>query len=257
MRRNSLLFSLFLLLVLPSFLLGNTGIVTDNPPASQRIVMVSSRSQHIATKSLYDKLQLRGRLSFRAFEIAVRGYNHIDQKQRKVLTVIDFSKPSTEPRMFVIDMAQERLLFSTVCSHGKNSGDNYANFFSNRVNSHQSSLGFYLTSETYYGHNGYSLRLDGLEKGYNDQARKRAIVVHGAAYANESFTEQGRLGRSLGCPAVPTRLARPIINAIKDGSVLYIYADIPEYLAHSDLSRTPILEADDLVPVVQPKQYID
>ena len=153
-----------------------------------------------------------------------------------VLTLIDFSRPSTEKRLFVFDMKQHRLLFSSVVSHGKNSGGVYATSFSNEYGSYKSSLGFYLTETTYQGKNGYSLILNGLERGINDRARERAIVMHGAAYADPSVVGKGgRLGRSFGCPAVPQKLTRPIIDAIKGGSVMYIYAETPDYLAHSSV----------------------
>ena len=117
-------------------------------------------------------------------------------------------------------------------------GDKYATSFSNEYGSYKSSLGFYLTETTYQGRNGYSLILNGLEKGINDRARERAIVVHGAAYADPSVASRGgRLGRSFGCPAVPQKLSRPIIDAIKGGSVMYIYAEAPDYLAHSSVLK--------------------
>ena len=166
------------------------------------------------------------------------GYYLIEGKRREVLTLIDFSLPSTAKRLFVFDMAQHRLLYSSVVAHGKNSGENYATSFSNEYGSYKSSVGFYLTASTYQGRNGYSLILDGLEKGINDRARERAIVVHGAAYANPSVASRGgRLGRSFGCPALPQELSRPIIDAIKGGSVMYIYADKPEYLAQSTVLK--------------------
>ena len=149
--------------------------------------------------------------------------------------MIDFTKPSTEKRLFVFDMEQKKMLYSSVVSHGKNSGENYATSFSNEVGSYKSSLGFYLTGNTYQGRNGYSLLLDGLEKGINDRARERAIVVHGAAYANPSVCKSGRLGRSFGCPALPQALTKPIINTIKGGSVLFIYANNKEYMAKSSI----------------------
>ncbi len=142
---------------------------------------------------------------------------------------------STEKRLFVFDMEQKKMLYSSVVSHGKNSGENYATSFSNEVGSYKSSLGFYLTGNTYQGRNGYSLLLDGLEKGINDRARERAIVVHGAAYANPSVCKSGRLGRSFGCPALPQALTKPIINTIKGGSVLFIYANNKEYMAKSSI----------------------
>lgn len=183
---------------------------------------------------LYQEMALEGKVSYVPFSQAVQGYRKIQQRRRDILTLIDFSKPSTEPRLYVFDMKQRKILYTSVVAHGRNSGGNYATSFSNENGSYKSSLGFYLTESTYQGKNGYSLILNGLEKGVNDRARERAIVVHGAAYANPSVARNGgRLGRSLGCPAVPEKLSRPIIDAIKGGSVLYIYASVPEYLAQS------------------------
>jgi hypothetical protein len=126
--------------------------------------------------------------------------------------------------MWVIDMSARRVLFHTHVAHGQGSGDNYATRFSNVGGSHASSLGLYLTGDTYQGGNGYSLLLDGLEPGVNDNARSRSIVVHGADYADPSvIASAGRLGRSWGCPALPRAVTRPVIDAIKDGSVLYIH----------------------------------
>lgn len=189
------------------------------------------------TARLYRSMQLEGVVNWKAFRQAVAGYKKISGRRREVLTLIDFSKPSTEKRLYVFDMKHHRMLYSSVVAHGKNSGENYARSFSNEMGSYKSSLGFYLTSSTYHGSNGYSLRLDGLEKGINDHARERAIVVHGADYANPSVAKNGRLGRSFGCPALPTELARPVIDAIKNGSVMYIYAENPDYLAHSSILR--------------------
>ena len=163
------------------------------------------------------------------------GEQLFEEKSKSILTLIDFTKPSTEKRLFVFDMEQKKMLYSSVVSHGKNSGENYATSFSNEVGSYKSSLGFYLTGNTYQGRNGYSLLLDGLEKGINDRARERAIVVHGAAYANPSVCKSGRLGRSFGCPALPQALTKPIINTIKGGSVLFIYANNKEYMAKSSI----------------------
>ncbi len=174
---------------------------------------------------LYRELGLDGEVAFEAFEHAFDGYRSVaGDRRREVLTLIDFTKPSTEQRLWVIDMAERRVIFHTWVAHGQGSGDNYATQFSNRNGSHQSSLGLYLTGDTYNGGNGYSLLLDGLEPGVNDHARERAIVVHGAAYANPSvIASAGRLGRSWGCPALPPDVTRPVIDAIKEGSVLYIY----------------------------------
>lgn len=133
-------------------------------------------------------------------------------------------------------MRHKKLLFSSLVSHGKNSGGNYATSFSNENGSLKSSLGFFLTENTYQGKNGYSLVLNGLEKGINDRAKERAIVIHGAAYSNPSvIASSGRLGRSFGCPALPQAVSKPIINTIKGGSLLFIYANNQNYLAYSPI----------------------
>ena len=151
--------------------------MTDKPD-------VSLAAESAVCADLYRSMHLEGVVSWKAFRQAVTGYHKIADRKRDVLTLIDFSRPSTEKRLFVFDMKQRRLLFSSVVSHGKNSGDKYATSFSNEYGSYKSSLGFYLTETTYQGRNGYSLILNGLEKGINDRARERAIVVHGAAYAD-------------------------------------------------------------------------
>ncbi|ADV43558.1 murein L,D-transpeptidase catalytic domain family protein [Bacteroides helcogenes] len=191
-----------------------------------------------ACAELYRSMGLEGMVNWRAFRQAVVGYDKIENRKRDILTLIDFSRPSTEERLYVFDMKQRKMLFSSVVSHGKNSGENYATSFSNEYGSYKSSLGFYLTESTYQGKNGYSLVLNGLEKGINDRARERAIVMHGAAYADPSAVGKGgRLGRSFGCPAVPQKLSRPIIDTIKGGSVIYIYAETPDYLVHSSVLK--------------------
>lgn len=174
--------------------------------------------------------------SVEALDFALDGYENLEEElEKQVLTLIDFSLPSTEKRLWVIDLTQGKILLNTVVAHGRNSGMLMAEKFSNRPESYQSSLGFYKTGETYFGKHGYSLRLDGLEKGINDQARNRAIVIHGADYAREEVAKMsGRLGRSLGCPAVPSELSKEVIDLIKDGSLLFIFADQEEYLNQSE-----------------------
>ena len=201
----------------------------------RKLLHLSLHLKKMDGEQLFEDMQLGGVVNFLAFRQAVAGYNLIKQKSKSILTLIDFTKPSTEKRLFVFDMEQKKMLYSSVVSHGKNSGENYATSFSNEVGSYKSSLGFYLTGNTYQGKNGYSLLLDGLEKGINDRARERAIVVHGAAYANPSVCKSGRLGRSFGCPALPQALTKPIINTIKGGSVLFIYANNKEYMAKSSI----------------------
>lgn len=202
-------------------------------------------SEEVDGEQLFEEMQLGGVVNFLAFRQAMIGYNRIADKKKHILTLIDFTKPSTEPRLYVFDIAAKQLRYSSVVAHGKNSGEKYATSFSNEIGSYKSSLGFYLTGSTYQGKNGYSLWLDGLEEGINDRARERAIVVHGAAYANPSVCSSGRLGRSFGCPALPQALARPIINTIKEGSVLFIYANHPDYFAKSTI-----------LPPTQPQEWL-
>ena len=178
--------------------------------------------------------------SLTALDLALEGYEKLENElKNEVLTVIDFTLPSTEKRLWIIDLDTQKILLNTVVSHGRNSGNLMAEKFSNRPESYQSSLGFYKTAETYHGKHGYSLRLDGLEKGFNDQARNRAIVIHGADYAREEVAKMsGRLGRSLGCPAVPSELSDEVIDLIKDGSLLFIYGQDENYL-----NQSPILQS--------------
>jgi hypothetical protein len=168
---------------------------------------------------------------------ALEGWEKLEHKLNKpLLTVIDFSLPSTEKRLWVIDVEKGEILLNTVVAHGRNTGELMAKNFSNTPESFQSSLGFYKTAETYQGKHGYSLRLDGLEKGFNDQARARAIVIHGAEYAREEFAKStGRLGRSLGCPALPPELSAKVIDLIKEGSLLFIFGKDQNYLSQSTL----------------------
>lgn len=170
-------------------------------------------------------------------ELAMEGWEKLENDLKSpILTVIDFSLPSTEKRLWVIDPEQGLILYHSFVAHGRNSGELLAKTFSNQPESFQSSLGFYKTAETYQGKHGYSLRLDGLEKGFNDQARNRAIVIHGADYAKEEFAKTtGRLGRSLGCPALPPELSAKVIDLIKDGSLLFIYGNDEAYLQQSYL----------------------
>lgn len=158
-----------------------------------------------------------------ALESAARAATHSGAEPR-TLTVIDFSKPSTSARMWVYDVRSRELLFEEHVSHGRNSGDDLATSFSNQPDSYKSSIGLYRAAESYFGKHGYSLRLDGLEPGFNDRARERAIVIHGADYVNATTAQaQGRLGRSLGCPAVRPAIARQLIDAVKDGGLIFAY----------------------------------
>lgn len=167
------------------------------------------------------------------FKRAMTGFYSLRQNgvvEKDILTVIDFSMSSTKKRMWVIDLASNKILFNTVVSHGMKSGLEYATSFSNENNSNKSSLGFYTTGETYIGKHGLSLKLDGQERGINHNARSRAVVVHGADYANPTVLKnQGYLGRSQGCPAIPEALKTQIINTIKGKSCLFIYHPTRSY----------------------------
>lgn len=157
---------------------------------------------------------------------------------KDLVTVIDYSKPSIEKRLWVIDVAAKKVVFHELVAHGRGSGENLALSFGNENASHKSSLGVFVTGETYSGKHGYSLRLDGLEKGVNDRARERAIVIHGADYVTSAFAEKhGRLGRSHGCPAVGPAVAKPLIDAIKEGSVVVAWYRDDAWLASSELLR--------------------
>lgn len=157
-----------------------------------------------------------------------------DTQQAPRLAVIDYSRPSTEPRLWVFDLARRRLLFREHVAHGQGTGENLARDFSNREGSHQSSLGLFRTADTYIGANGYSLRMDGLEPGTNDAAMARAIVMHGAPYVDpQAARERGRLGRSWGCPAVRPEVAQAMIDSLKHGQVIFAYYPDSGWLARS------------------------
>jgi len=191
--------------------------------------------------SIYSSITASGsRLSEQVFEIAFVGFEKLQAQgklsQDSILTIIDFSKSSREKRMHVVDLKSGKLVFNSVVAHGRNTGDEFAKSFSNQPNSHKSSLGFYVTGNTYNGSNGFSLILDGVEKGFNDKARERAIVMHGAAYANENVLYNGkRLGRSFGCPALPEHLNKTVIEKIKGGNCLFIFYPDQQYLNNSKL----------------------
>jgi hypothetical protein len=194
-----------------------------------------------ASAELYNSLHLEeAGMKSGVFDLALKGLNKLTDAGKinnaDKITIIDFSQPSTSKRLYVIDLDNKKILFQSLVSHGRGTGALWAKSFSNQASSYQSSPGFYVTGETYNGHNGYSLRLDGLEKNINDNARNRSIVMHGAPYASEtSIDALGFLGRSEGCPAVPFSVHKQIINTIKDGSCLFIYTPDESYLNHSDI----------------------
>ena len=190
---------------------------------------------------IYTRMKLDSSgLDEKAFEYAWRGYHNLLKKRmirkRSVLSIVDFSQPSCSKRMYVIDVRHKKLLYRTYVAHGQNSGDEYASSFSNQPDSYKSSLGFYVTQRTYFGRNGLSLRLNGVDSGYNDMAAKRNIVLHGSSYVSDQYMEEfGTLGTSLGCPAIPSAVSGRIIRAVKGGSCLFIYHPTPQYLVNSSI----------------------
>ena len=180
-----------------------------------------------------------GCLSFEVFDKAYRGYLNLRNAgklnaDKEIISVCDFNLSSTENRLWIIDLAHKKVLFNTFVAHGQGSGEEFARSFSNKDNSHQSSLGFYVTGDTYEGEHGTSLHLSGMDQGFNDAAYDRSIVVHGADYVCNKFVSANqRLGRSWGCPAVPSKLSLPIINTIKEGTCLFIFYPESKYLKTS------------------------
>jgi hypothetical protein len=193
--------------------------------------------------NLFSTLNLQEKgLSQQAFDYALQGYNALlaagKLKNDSVISIIDFGLTSNKKRLFVIDLKNHDLLFNTYVSHGKNSGLEEATSFSNDMDSYKSSLGFYITADTYKGKHGYSLKLEGEEKGINDNALSRGIVMHAADYVNESFIQKrGFIGRSQGCPALPQNIYKDVIAKIKDGSCLFIYSPDRCYISHSDILK--------------------
>lgn len=186
-------------------------------------------NQHIT--EIYDSAKLSAAsLDFEVFKKALTGYYHLkgDYKvssDKQVISIVDFTKPSSKKRLWIVDLENRKILFHTFVAHGRGSGGLNAEKFSNTNESHQSSLGFYVTDETYFGKHGLSLKLRGLDKGYNTNAYARAIVVHGADYVSQRFVNQnGYLGRSHGCPAVPVELTNDIIKTIKGKTAMFLYS---------------------------------
>jgi len=185
---------------------------------------------------IYESIKLEDTgLSFDVFENAFIGFlnlknSHKVPRESSILSIADFNLSSKKKRLWIVDLQNESLLLNTWVSHGRGSGGEMATQFSNTTNSHQSSLGFYVTGEVYSGKHGRSLRLDGMDQGFNSNARSRAIVLHGASYvSSQAIKSLNRLGLSHGCPAVPLELTNKIIDLVKDKSVLYIHADFPAY----------------------------
>ena len=174
---------------------------------------------------VYNEAGLKGKIEYSIFETAFNGIVKYNPAIKSKLVIFDLSRLSTQDRFYVIDLKNKKLLYNCLCAHGKGSGENKAVTFSNQPGSLATAPGFYLTLGTYSGKHGYSLKLKGLEKGINDNAESRAIVIHGADYVSNNFAKiHGRSGRSWGCPALPSELSKEIIDEIKGGTLLYIYS---------------------------------
>jgi len=202
------------------------------------IMLIAGRGVAVAAmtkKAPFDNSNLEPEvlaLGLKAFHCAsVKGVH----RKYDTLTIIDYSKPSSEKRMWVLDLKNQRVEMEQLVAHGSGSGNKQAKKFSNKVNSHQSSIGVFVTGEPYRGKNGLSLRLNGLEEGVNDKARSRSIVIHGAKYVSDKFAKQyGRVGRSWGCPAVDQKVIKPTVNKIKEGSLVFAYYPDNHWLEQSE-----------------------
>ena len=233
MTKTRIIYFLFLIITL-NLLYGQDKV---NLEKNRKIEIEAKKNNVDVKEKLYKKMSLEEKISYETFETAFLGYEKIDKSENKLLTIVDFSKPSNVERFFVLNLEDEEILYSTYVAHGMKSGELMAVSFSNTSKSKKSSPGFYITENIYNGKNGYSMRLEGLEKGINDNAKKRLIVVHGAAYANPNPNGY-RLGRSFGCLTLPTKINKEVVDAIKDGSVLYIHTNNPEYKNKSNFLKT-------------------
>jgi hypothetical protein len=236
------------------FLLGSTSQASAKPKADP-VTKANHRGSSYGHKSfseafeeqvssLYEQIDLKDYgLSRKAFEYAYKGYTYLQDRhllgRDKILSICDFSQSSRNKRLYIIDLEQHKVLINTYVAHGRNSGTEYARSFSNGLQSHKSSLGFYLTEHSYYGDHGLSLRIHGLEKGFNDRAARRSIIIHGSDYVGAEFLRTNSFsGRSFGCPAVPTYETDEVIDTIKDGSCLFIYHPTSKYLKKSKILNT-------------------
>ncbi|MBA2711563.1 MAG: murein L,D-transpeptidase catalytic domain family protein [Tatlockia sp.] len=207
----------------------STGITSHPVPTLKPGFDINQQLKHLSQKA--------PQLNQKVLKLALTAYKKASDKgavKKPVLTVIDYSLPSNKQRMWVFDLGKEKLLYNTYVAHGRNSGMDTPKHFSNKNSSKETSLGTFVTRDTYIGHKGYSLNLQGLERGFNDNAFSRRVVIHGAWYVEPEFIKRsGRAGRSWGCPSIAQTLAKPVINSIKGGSVLFAYYPDSYYLSHS------------------------
>ena len=251
MRKRSV-FLIWLVILFPLNNISSFGGDVNNKVINNSICVVSTSSLFDLAAPVQDPLFAESTIknyinsfpgvSEDALKYALTGFNQLLEQgkvfKKDILTIVDFSKPSTQERLFVINLKSKEIMIKSLCAHGKNSGENWANKFSNLSQSYESSLGFYIANETYEGTHGYSLRLDGQENGINDRARDRGVVMHGAEYVSNAFINAtGRLGRSEGCPALPLDKFEKVISLIKGGSCLFIYHPDKYYRSHSPILK--------------------
>jgi hypothetical protein len=230
------------LLFIPVKKAGSKNVLSVNTTLVSNAVYTAKPTSSVDSVSdaLYESMQLdKLGLSKEALEFAFKGHQVLEEKgvlnNPDVLTVCDFTQSSLSKRMYIIDIKNNKLLLNTYVAHGRNSGLDYAEHFSNTPESLESSLGFYVTKNTYQGKHGLSLKLSGLERGFNDNAESRDVVVHGAPYIGEQRANSAYMGRSFGCPAVPQQLAPKVINLIKNGTCLFIYHPNESYFENSSI----------------------
>lgn len=232
-----------MLFAFSSFKARSTKATIEKPVIKAEIfkaVSVTSNIAEVASNLLYDSLKLQSLgLPREVMAMAYKGHQYLAEHgnlgNSNVIAVCDFSQSSDKKRLYIIDAKNYRVLFNTYVAHGKNSGLNYAERFSNNSESLQSSLGFYITKGTYFGKHGLSLKLSGQEKGFNDNAESRAVVIHGAEYIGSGRLDAAYMGRSFGCPAVPQTQSNTVINLLKNGACLFIYHPTEKYLHGSKI----------------------
>ena len=245
MKKNTILILIALAASAISFSFATTSsshpspISADTVAVSATAVNVKNSTSEADTlaSTIFDSLKLEEKgLSKNTLQLAVKGYLHLQEEgmlNSSLLSIVDMSQSSREKRFYLIDLKNTKLLENTYVAHGRNSGQDMATEFSNEIGSEKSSLGFYVTKDTYKGKHGYSLKIEGLDTGFNDNAEQRSIVVHAADYVNAGRVQSNYMGRSEGCPALPVGVYKKVINQIKDGSALFIYYPNQDYLNKS------------------------
>lgn len=240
------LFAVALIFILTSF-----NFKTDLTPSKNAYAAVAEPDLAVKARlmedqfsNLYNELTGISKPSYEIFHKALIGFINLKAQgklsQKELLTVIDFTLPSYEKRLWVIDLNKKKVIFNNLVAHGRNTGNVMAENFSNVPNSNMSSIGFYTTANTYFGKHGLSLRLNGMEEEFNSTALERAIVMHGADYVSQNFIERyGRLGRSLGCPSLPSTIAKEVIETIAEKTCLFIYSPALDYD-----NKSPLLNED-------------